>query len=662
MKTPSPNAKVKVKANSGYVSVAMVASIAVLVTFSLGMVFRLSVGSQHFQARSQVQADFAQKEDALLRSLVAILPNKAIGAMQGGATSRSDSLSWTAIFNEALDMANAELAIDSVIVQGFGITDYVSGNSGDHAVSSAASMVSPVVGTVGQVNSGTVTSSGLLGDSRYTGKLPGPLESTAVIMATDQTHPIISWQKKYAQGWANDAQLSTTAYPLYNRIAYPNIRFGFKQAGEPFVAKRNWWAFSVRFGQSAQALTMPLLTRHYVVSIYEVPSQQPIEAETFMTVGRHKNGEFWSNSAVTGGISAGILQTEGSFDLASGNLSGRTNMVLGAGTTVRGQAVSDGFDALGTREAAFASAANDQRTVSLAGNSGRVAFIPINRGLAYYQASASAESNTISPTKWNIYSKGADQCVMQLIITQVEGPSEQSPTRLKWKYKTSGGAFTTLVLERGVNWPYDGQVGGDAMPFQTEHLENGRDALVVRMEKMRSYLATIGAGAPTINNSLLINVDNSLDPDVKMPEFPSVSHDCCVVIRDCRDLSAYTKGFSLVTNMRLYIADDFNDVAIPQPAGAGLAAGELFYPPVSLFAPEKRYGTTLKTRPVIYRGQVGSLAEGEVTAVHPLDFKVGTGDTVSAGLISTDLREITSPAELPPIFLMNWLVTVEEIR
>ena len=200
------------------------------------------------------------------------------------------------------------------------------------------------------------------------------------------------------------------------------------------------------------------------------------------------------------------------------------------------------------------------------------------------------------------------------------------------------------------------------MPFQTEHLENGRDALVIYIEKMQAYLASIGAAAPTVNNSLLINVDDSLDPDVKMPEFPTTSNDCCIVLREGKDLSSYTKGFSLVTNMRLYIADDFNDVAIPQPAGSGLTAGETFYPPVSLFAPEKRYGTTLKTRPVVYRGQLGSLAEGDIEALHPLDFKVGTSDTVSSELISTDLREITSPAELPPITLMNWLVTVEEIR
>ena len=648
--------------SGGYVSVAMVAGIAVMTTFSLALVFSHSIGSQEHQARAQVRSDFAQKEDAVLRSLISILPNKAIGAMQDGATSRSAALSWAAIFDEALALANAEQAVDAVTLQGFGITDYVSGNSGDHSISSSSSMVGPVVGNSGGVNGGTVSSLTLLFDSRFSGKLPDPLEAPVGVMSADHTHPIISLQKTFSSSWANDAQLSTTAFPLYNRIAYPNIRLGFKQAGEPFVAKRNWWAFSVRFGQSAQNLNMPLLTRNYVISIYEIPSQQPIAAETFMTIGRHANGQLWTNTKVDGGISAGTLQTEGSFDLDNGNLVGRNALVLGSGTTVRGQIVSGNFDAMGVREAAFAGAANDQQSLSLAGNSGRVAFIPINRGLEFYQMSSNPDTNTISPTTWNAYSKGADQCQMKICITEVEAANEQAPTRMEWAYKNSSGSVSTLILERGVNWPWPGQVGASTMPFQTEHLENGRDALVIYVEKMQAYLASIGAASPTVNNSLLINVDDSQDPDVKMPEFPTASSDCCVVLRDCKDLSSYTDGFSLVTNMRLYIADDFNDVAVPQPAGSGLTAGEAFYPPVSLFAPEKRYGTTLKTRPVVYRGQVGSLAEGDAEALHLLDFKVGTSDTVSSALISTDLREISSPAELPPITLMNWLVTVEEIR
>lgn len=651
------------KGNSdGYVSVAMVAVLALLITFSLAITFSHSIDSQDFQSRVQVRSDFSQKEDAVIRSLVSILPNRAIGAMQDGSNAQSANFSWATIFAEAIDLADAEQAVDSVVMADFGITDFVSGNSGDHAIADSSSMITPVLGSAGAVTSGTVADQAIMFDSRFSTKMPDPLEAPASVMSADRNFPIISTQKVFSSSWTNDAQLSITDYPLYNRIAYPNIRFGFKQPGEAFIAKRNWWAFSIRFGQSAASLDQPLLTRNYVVSIYELPSQQPIEAETFMSVGSHANGEAWTNSAVDGGISAGILKTDASFDLLNGNLTGRTGLDLGNGTTVRGQVVSNNFDALGVREAAFANSANDVGRASLAGNSGRVAFVPINRGLDFYTASASAEANMVSPTGWNEYSRGADQCEMKIIIDEVESVDNQRPTRVRWEYRTAGGGVLTTVLERGVNWPYLNEAGGSLVPFQTEHLENGRDALVVHLEQMRTYLTAMGGAGATVNNSLLINVDNSLDPDVKMPEFPTVSHDVCLVLRDCADLSAYTEGFSLVTNLRLYVADDFNTVQIPQPANSGLGSGEPFYPATSLFAPEKRYGTTLKMRPVEYRGQVASLAEGDLSALHPLDFRIGTYDTVSAAMITTDLHELTSPAELPPIHLMNWLITVEEIR
>ena len=134
-----------------------------------------------------------------------------------------------------------------------------------------------------------------------------------------------------------------------------------------------------------------------------------------------------------------------------------------------------------------------------------------------------------------------------------------------------------------------------------------------------------------------------------------------VVLRESGDLSSYVEGFSLVTNVRLYLADDFNIVSIPAPANSGLPVGEAFYPPVSLFAPEKRYGTTLKIRPVDYEGQINSLAEGYDEAIHPLDFRAGTYEQVTPNLITAELKPVRSPAELPPISLMNWLVVVEEV-
>ncbi|MFT5469963.1 MAG: hypothetical protein ACI8UO_005087, partial [Verrucomicrobiales bacterium] len=51
----------------------------------------------------------------------------------------------------------------------------------------------------------------------------------------------------------------------------------------------------------------------------------------------------------------------------------------------------------------------------------------------------------------------------------------------------------------------------------------------------------------------------------------------------------------------------------------------------------------------------------DADAVRPLDFRAGTYEEVTPNLITADLKSIRSPAELPPISLMNWLIVVEEV-
>ena len=52
----------------------------------------------------------------------------------------------------------------------------------------------------------------------------------------------------------------------------------------------------------------------------------------------------------------------------------------------------------------------------------------------------------------------------------------------------------------------------------------------------------------------------------------------------------------------------------------------------------------------------------EPFVLHPGEFALAsTFEVVTPALISADLKPIRSPAELPPIFLMNWLVVIEEI-
>ena len=205
----------------------------------------------------------------------------------------------------------------------------------------------------------------------------------------------------------------------------------------------------------------------------------------------------------------------------------------------------------------------------------------------------------------------------------------------------------------------------------------GQTCITVYPERIPDFLRRIGAadvgpapgGAPVVgrhyNNSLVVNVDYSvtgLNNSVKYkPHFPSTPLDYGVILQECTNLSPFTKGFSLVTNLRLYIGDDFNQSLGTPPPGY-IPVGN-FYPPCSLFAPEKRWGAEADPLTIEMKGQIGSLASDTLsTAIRPLDSKFQNGTPMAANQITVNLKPITHPAELPPITMMNWLVVLEELR
>jgi hypothetical protein len=187
--------------------------------------------------------------------------------------------------------------------------------------------------------------------------------------------------------------------------------------------------------------------------------------------------------------------------------------------------------------------------------------------------------------------------------------------------------------------------------------------VAVYPERFPTFLAAIGAASVSINNSLAVNVDyttSGLNSSARKPAIPCTDSDYGVILRECANLKPFTKGFSLVTNLRLYIGDDFN--TIPYDSGSS--------PPCSLFTPEKRYGVDVDPFAVSLTGQIGSLAKGDKinasdadpAMVRPLDSTGGSGAALGAGRINVNLKPITKPGDLPPIYMMNWLVVLEERR
>jgi hypothetical protein len=78
----------------------------------------------------------------------------------------------------------------------------------------------------------------------------------------------------------------------------------------------------------------------------------------------------------------------------------------------------------------------DQRTdtlpVALSANSGRLAFTPINRGTAFLNKAA-------SPTMWDAYSLGAEQCGVTVEATAMVSLEDQTPTAIRVRFATGEG-------------------------------------------------------------------------------------------------------------------------------------------------------------------------------------------------------------------------------
>ena len=700
----------KRKAN-GYVSLLAVFTMSVFMMSLMLFAYRRAMDAQSIQSDIQVQTDYKEKEDAILRSIVAITPNRAIRAMQDGSdtSSKRNALRFQNIFSEALDQSNARQSVSPALLMKLDIPKTIAGNTGDSSLGSLSRIFKPVAGNSGYV-------SGALNRNLGTG-FPPSLNSNSAI-SIDDTYPIISHQKEYGTLASGKVGLPTTTYKKFNLLTYPQINFGYAKPGDLFVAKRNAWAFTMDLADHDDSITkLARFKRQFVLSIYEIPSQLPISAGSFMSLGTHADGTAWENVTISGNVYAGRALVEG--DTALPSLATRRGSVMSADSTVGGTNFSGNPFAPGVREN-YQLTQGDFFPVSLASESGKSAFVSINRGADYFDRFAhSAESQTLSPTTWNNYSVGAMQCAMTLDITKCISASDRTPTEMKFTYLKNGSRQTlTMPLSGGVvanlpvgymlsvgenntayfsspvdvaygangyfyyknnvsgNIRFDNQTFGDPIvgtykygyykplyPFGIKSLPNGKICVAVYPERFANFLALLGADNLGINNSLAVNVDYVSSTSLTKPSIPCTETDYGVILQECANLTPFTAGFSLVTNLRLYIGDDFNVVPTTPPSGYTPPGGKPFYPPCSLFSPEKRYGVDFDPFAIELDGQVGSVAADNIaTPVHPLDATGVSGASMSSDNIRVNLSPITHPAVLPPITMMNWLIVLEEKR
>lgn len=640
------------KRNAGYVSLPIVTGLAIMFTLSLTMLFKSTLMNRDQASKSQLRVDYRQREEALLHALVASFPGRAMDCMKAGYAEGAD-YAWSNIFAEAVALSASSQRLSPDILQSLNLGGKLSGDVGDNNSGAVQSWITSLTGELGRVTPGTTAYSDVFALPAFAGKVPPLLDLSATLQTADALRPVVTPLKHYptqVPGLLADV----TAYPVYNLIAYPNIRFGYAAPGEPFVAKRNWWAFTVNYGSSSGTVA-----RHYVLSLYEIPSQMPIEASTFAAIGTHQDGTAWNVNTVSiqGSVYAARMSVAGAYGAA--RLAGRSGIEMTADLDLGGVTVGSDFDALGERERLQAAQGTDVLPVALSANSGRLAFLPLPTGSGYLRRSP--PDTTLNA--FDDYTAGAQRCRITVEATEMVSYEDQTPTSIRVSFPNAAGGTSTVVLERGNNWPTVFEPGGAAIPFQTELTNSNRSCLTFYPSLLDAWLQAQSAGGVATNNSLYFGVDPTLDPlNVRVVSDPPAPEDMCVIIRQGKNLTNYTAGLSIVAPLRVYVGDDLNATpAAAPPAGSGLAAGAEFYPPLSIYAAELRVGTTGFNRPIEHHGQLGSLAAGTANVWQPLDMKSGSDDAVHTDSITAELKPLRSPAELPPVHPMNWLVVIEEI-
>jgi hypothetical protein len=630
----------------GYISILAVITLSVLMLVMLTASFRFSIQNQEAQKKSQLRIDYTNREQALLRSVLTEVSNCAMLNMMGDSNGAGWEVKsrWRWIFEYARNKADGETSLDDTVAAVLGINGIaISGNTGDGSQDDIKYSVDAVSSQPANhwfyINAGTNSTSNLLGAG-----FPEALDLTNPnLEKLDRDRPIISLDKTYVGG----AQ--------FKSIPYPSVHFGYSAQGQNFVAKRNWWAFSITFGaQSESATGVRTQTKNYVLSIYEVPSQLALGSTATTFLGKHEDGTSWRNITIEGGVFAARASTEGTLSLE--RLSSRSGFTLSDTSTVGGIG-NDAFTGdLPAREAYEAD--NDNFfPMSSSSDSGLVAFLPITQGDdAFDDLTDTADNNSASTTGWNYYSRPAMQCVMKLRVEDVISPSDQTPTAISFTYML-GGIETSETFTQGNNWPSQNSTEGATFPFHLETTQLGRQAIAVYVDRMADYLAAKGADSLAVNHSIIVNANYRDNATIARPNIPSLSTDISVVLRDTKDLTGFTKGFSLVTPFRMYLANDVNIVA----SGTD-TSGNSIYPPLSLFAPEKRFGVREEAINIEFKGQINHIGKGSNSAVRPLDLRSGVDDEVIAENIQAELHSISDPSQLPPINQMNWLVVIEQVE
>jgi hypothetical protein len=659
------------------------ASLILLVAI-IGLAFIVTVAAfllaasngQNTARLASAKVDIATREDALMRE---ILQWTATGMLPGTDGITGPILTWTNIMTNAvtsLNSTNGTTYVDPAELAALpGLSGVVPANLGDTGGTSLAifqgySQEVPFGGTSGLLN--VVPS--------YNSAVQPPLMGWSSGNATLSSATALTTPQEFFLGslyTSTSTPVTTDTYSKrWGAITYPNIRYGYKQPGNLFIARRVWWRIPLVYQTTQQTLEdqvgvnrYPSAPANYVLSVYEIPSQLPISGNANLQIGLNADGTAWgSGIQVTGSIYGGQIQlSPGTYN----GVSSRQQVNIISGATVGGtpfpSSTNSAFDQPGTRETmALTQPPGAGAPVSVAGNDGKVLMVPVMPGNQFYMSAA-------TPTHWDLYARPYYRCRIRILISGTNPTIIYSPTQTP-QINTAAGAITVNVnfwqdtstqpdqilgfldtaANPATNSPYsqtsyaDGLANG-RLPAYLNYTSTGagdRNVLVVDVPTM---VATLGTGNAAQLYSIYIGSNPTTEPAAAY-----TSSDPGVGIANTNDLSAFTSGLSIVSNQTLYLIGSFNQVNL---------VGGTLPPPTSIYAPQVRYGMSGVIAHVSLTGQISMDPTSSATPpVNPFSLVTGSNTSIPASSISTNLTEITNPNLVPPIPRMSLMFTVEKER
>jgi hypothetical protein len=613
------------------------------------------------------KVDIATREDALMRE---ILQYSATGLLPGTDGITGTPATWTTIMTNAVTQLHATTYADPVELAAIsGLSGVITANTGDTGGTALGIFQ-------GYLNSevpfgGTSPAATLPNlDPTYLSAVEPPLMlwsgNASLSAATALTTPQEFFLGSQYPAGVTASVLKLSVSNRWARIVYPNVRFGYKQPGNLFVARRVWWEIPVLYRTNQQTVEdqstvfrYPSAAATYVLSVYEIPSQLPISGNANLQIGLMADNTAWgSGIQVAGSIYGGQVQlSPGTYNAVSSRQ--QVNVLSGAtvGGVNYGTSTNNLFDQPGTRETmALTQTPGAAAPVSVAGNDGKVLLVPVMPGNQFYMSVA-------TPTHWDLYARPYYRCRIRILISGTDANIIYSPNQTP-QINTAFGKITVTinVLSDASSSPdqilgfpdssaatnvysqlSDGDPSGN-LPTYLNYTSTGagdRNLLIIDVPAM---VATLGSGNPTELYSIYVGSNPTTEPATA-----ATSIDPGVAITNVNDLSAFTKGLSVITNQTLYLLGSFNQVA---PA-----------PPTSIYAPQVRYGMSGAIAPVSLTGQISVDPSSSVAPVaNPFSLVNASNTPIPPGSISTNLIEITDPLQIPPIPRMSLMFTIEKER